>query len=187
MKKSLMFVLVLLCMSSLVAGMAYTMVNVTTESQITLSAAGDAMLAFNVTEDNDGTFAIDSNEKVLMKFNSQNSKGVHGIQPNSEYSWYDQLKLTNNSNEDVQVTLSNVGELLNNPNAKMTIMSYMDRGNSSDDVTLLRYGTKTDEKLVIPAGETVSLTVHIRVGAITNVEAIEDINANIVFNAQKKQ
>lgn len=170
MKKGLMFVLSMLCMASLVAGMAYSMVNVSTDSSITLSAADDAMLAFSVAEDADKTFTIEKN-KVTMDF-STGETAKHGIQPNAEYTWYDNLTLTNNSEETVRVTiLDNDGDnrIMKSDDVQMTIMKYSKGGKGG---AYLVFANKLGEDmpkhagyaegLVLKGGESVSLTVHIR-------------------------
>lgn len=184
MKKSLMFLLVLLCMASLVAGMAYSMVNVTTESTIALSAADDAILAFKVIEDADGTFS-DKNNKIAMNFQSGNNS--HGIQANADYTYEKNLIITNNSADTVRVTIldqSGKGELMATKAVEMSIYNleekvYFAQANKLGDKMTMHQGFT--DGVVLVEGQEIELTINLRG---QNAEGdMESVKADIIFRA----
>lgn len=179
MKKSLMMMLCLLCVASLVAGMAYTSAGVDTDSKITLSAADDALLAFDMGDASDKDKTVDIKEgKVIMNFDNEG----HGIQPNGLYVWDDCIKVTNNSKNTVEFYVNRKA----NEEFTKQIQSGMRYDLYRDDNGKRTYLYSTNEdvgKIKLAAGEACKLSVYI--GCNGNVDPEKDINAKLRFSADR--
>lgn len=102
-RRSLLVVVVLLCVASLMAAMAYTSAKVTSGAEIKITNTNEALLALvsGGGNDNDSTFEVRDGEgyfKIGKGYNGNN----YGFQPNShyEYQWF--MHVDNNSSEKVE-------------------------------------------------------------------------------------
>lgn len=119
MKKSLLVVIVLLCMASLMAAMAYNSAKVTSAAELKIVNTNQAILALEPNGHfNWGTNMAGTKDKTVVVKDGelffQIGKGVldqfRGLQPNSEYVWKSLFTLRNLSNETINVTVRAEGD-----------------------------------------------------------------------------
>ncbi|NDI35920.1 hypothetical protein [Chengkuizengella sediminis] len=111
MKKVLLVVASLLVVSSIMAAMAYTSASLPIESQATITATDQALLAVTgnskhaavdyVQQDvNNGQNSSDI-ESLLFNFDKGHDDGEFGMQPGSTYEWDKLFKVQNNADHSI--------------------------------------------------------------------------------------
>lgn len=119
MKKSLLVVVVLLCVASLMAAMAYNKATVTNAAELKIVNTNKAILGLetdghwsweNKTGFKDGT-VVYKNGELFFQFGKGALGEFRGLQPNSEYTWYSLFTLRNLSKETIKVTIRAEGDL----------------------------------------------------------------------------
>ena len=108
MKKSLLSIIAMLALSTVMAAFAATSANVSNATMFTVASTDDALLAIDASDkrgNKDGSAVVEDN---VLKFNfGKGKEGKNfGLQPNSAYHWDPLYKITNNSEETVEVSLS---------------------------------------------------------------------------------
>ncbi|HHY81609.1 MAG TPA: hypothetical protein GX505_02890 [Clostridiales bacterium] len=107
MKKSLLVVVVLLCVASMMAAMAYTTAHVKSMTTVKLTNTDEALLALvaNPAHQASGYHAVTA--RILKLDLNKGFEGKKfGIQPFSVYSWNELFKVKNNSENKVEVTIT---------------------------------------------------------------------------------
>ncbi len=120
MKKSLLVVVVLLCVASLMAAMAYNNAIVTNAAELKIVNTNTAVLALqkyghfnwgsNMKGTKDGTAAYKDGE-LFFQFGKGVLGEFRGFQPNSEYSWRSLFTIRNLSEETINVTVRADGDI----------------------------------------------------------------------------
>lgn len=108
MKKGLLLVIVLLCVASLMAAMAYTSATVTNASTVTVTNTNTALLALipqlnTVIGNKDGTASVDANGKLFFNFSKGFGAADFGLQRSSTYEWDGLFTAKNNSLETISL------------------------------------------------------------------------------------
>ncbi|MDD2235268.1 MAG: hypothetical protein PHS83_05915 [Clostridia bacterium] len=105
-QKGLALVLMILCMASLLAAMAYTSADVQAGYVVQVANTEQALLALTPNLDPDGTVAVDSGTDGFSLQFGRSGSGEPGVQPGSTYTWQNLVTLTNNSGSKIKVTVS---------------------------------------------------------------------------------
>ncbi|MDD4665368.1 MAG: hypothetical protein PHC81_02270 [Clostridia bacterium] len=98
-------VVVLLCMASLLAAMAYTSAEVKASYTIKVTDSASSILALNFDSSvaaGECTGVVDTDGKLRITFGKDNC----GLQPCSTYKWDGLVTLTNHSNKAIKVTVT---------------------------------------------------------------------------------
>ncbi|MGI6113832.1 MAG: hypothetical protein ACOYEJ_06890 [Mahellales bacterium] len=108
MKKGLILVVVLLCVASLMAAMAYSTATVTNPASMSIVNTSKALLRLEAQNRYDN---LDKNayiEDGELKFNFAKGKdgGLFGVQKNSVYEWNRLFRVQNNSNSNIKFTIT---------------------------------------------------------------------------------
>jgi hypothetical protein len=104
-KKGLALVVVLLCMASLLAAMAYTSAEVKASYTIKVTDSASSILALNFDSSvaaGECTGVVDTDGKLRITFGKDNC----GLQPCSTYKWDGLVTLTNKSTKPIKVTVT---------------------------------------------------------------------------------
>ncbi|HHU62780.1 MAG TPA: hypothetical protein GXZ32_00980 [Clostridiales bacterium] len=112
MKKSLVLVVVLLCVAGLMAAMAYTNAYVANDASMTIVDTTDGSLELGTVGgkgNEDLTARIDENGNLVFNFAKGNLGKDFGFQRNSIYGWERLFYVKNNSSEPVWYTIENEG------------------------------------------------------------------------------
>jgi hypothetical protein len=159
-KKGLALVVVLLCMASLLAAMAYTSAEVKAGYTIKVADSAQALLALNF---NKSAAAGDCSDVVGADGNLSITFGntTNGLQPGSTYKWDGLVTLKNNSGKKIKVTV-------NNP--------------AGGSLAITHKNAPVNNKEIKDKGE-LPLTFEVTVPADTKPSAKKDLTGNIVVFA----
>lgn len=107
-RKSLVLVVLLLCLASMMAAMAYTSAEVTAGYTVRVVNADEALLALIPNAaDADGTAYINTSGDLVLDFGRVGNNGdFSGLQPGSTYKWDGLVSLQNNSQNKIKVNVS---------------------------------------------------------------------------------
>jgi len=110
MKKSLFIVVALLAVSAILAASAYTSAQVDSPASFTITNTDEALLALSPNPKHNAAFLDNPGEGISQQLVINWSKGYDnkefGIQKGSIYQWDDLFKVTNNSENKINVTIT---------------------------------------------------------------------------------
>lgn len=153
MKKNLIVVVVLLCMASVMAAMAYNKAYVHNPTSLEIVSSDEALLAVIPGEglgNKDATASIDDYGRMRIDFGKGIGGEMFGLQPGSGYTWNKLFSIKNNSEEDLTYRITMDGaEIMKH----ITIYDNRDGRVVSDQKNLSPY-------VKIASGEEVSFKVH---------------------------
>ncbi|MDP5274383.1 hypothetical protein [Chengkuizengella axinellae] len=107
MKKALLVVASLLAVSSVMAAMAFSSATVKNDANFSIVDTSGALLAIEAGEHQAAGYEErnDGAEVLVIDFDKGKDGQEYGLQPNSEYTWIDLFKVTNNSENSVDLTI----------------------------------------------------------------------------------
>ena len=106
MRKSLLVVVVLLCVASLMAAMAYTRAEVHNDAKMRIVATNAALLRFDNYGAGPGEVGYTTGiENGMMWFDFTQGKDKAGFQPGSTYVYKDLFRIINNQPEGMNVNI----------------------------------------------------------------------------------
>ena len=107
-RKSLVLIVLLLCLASMMAAMAYTSAEVKTGYTVRVVNDDEALLALIPNGgDADGTAYINASGDLVLDFGRVGNNGnFSGLQPGSTYKWDGLVRLKNNSQNKIKVNVS---------------------------------------------------------------------------------
>jgi hypothetical protein len=170
-KKSLILVLVLLCLSSLMVAMAYTSAEVQAGYTVKVAASDKALLALAPHDNSEKIAYIDDRGNLMLDFGKVGNDN-HGLQPGSTYKWSNLVDVINNSTDPVTVNLEVTGGLTDN-------LIITDKpGNNGREIknTVLRPGNGNNNKLAL----TFTVTVPGNAGIGTDLTGSIIVTAEVV-------
>ncbi|MDD4146609.1 MAG: hypothetical protein PHS83_05920 [Clostridia bacterium] len=108
-KKGLALVVVLLCMASLLAAMAYSSAEVKAGYTIKVAKSDEALLALSFNENaaaGDCSHSIGTDGNLKITFGKVDGETITGLQSGSTYRWKGLVTLTNKSTKPIKVTVT---------------------------------------------------------------------------------
>jgi hypothetical protein len=169
-KKSLILVLVLLCMASLMVAMAYASAEVQAGYTVKVAASDKALLALAPHANNGKIAYIDKQGNLVLDF-GRVGDDQFGLQPGSTYKWSNLVDVTNNSADTVTVNLEVSGDLARN----LTITD--NPGNNGQEI----------KNTVLAPGWNNRLMLTFIVTIPENAEIGTDLIGSIIVTAEEKK
>lgn len=182
MKKSLLVVVVLLCMASILAALAYNNAYVQNPTLLKVVSTEDALVAI---KPGTGLGNYDETAEVVdgvmhVNFGRGLDRQMFGLQPGSGYTWNNLFTVTNNSSEPISYRFTVSGNI----SPHITITENEREGNSGGLAYKdLKAGDKPIYRTIEP-GEELSFKVHIWNHQNTK---LEDLYGTIQVNTYARE
>ncbi len=106
MRKSLLVVVVLLCVASLMAAMAYTSATLRNQASFKVSNTDAALLAIRAGDHAAAGYTSGSTSKELVINWAKGNNGEFGVQSGSVYIWENLFYVKNNADHPVKVSIT---------------------------------------------------------------------------------
>lgn len=154
MKKSLLVVVVLLCLASLMAAMAYNSAYVHNPTTLKIASSDNALLAVipgTGVGNYDETAYIDQNGVMNINFGKGINGQIFGLQPGSGYTWDSLFKIKNNSEENLKYRITMNGD---------EIMKHITITDTRGSGTVVFDKSNNSPYIDIASGEEVTFEVH---------------------------